>query len=136
MNCTPAPAGGTDAPIAKCPKRKRACAEAQPARLQHPEPTKEPDEATCSICLMALCDGKSGLTHCGHSFHSACLATWMLTCRAHTCPECRAYVGASASMSRMFVTVSDKEQEKDEWPPRKNLRADKAGKRMPRFHGG
>lgn len=42
----------------------------------------------CSICLDPLIDKKtSELQSCGHTFHTHCLDTWLLT--QHTCPLCR-----------------------------------------------
>jgi hypothetical protein len=48
-------------------------------------------EAVCAVCLESLEEGTK-TTACGHSFHGACLDTWL----AHkpSCPVCRADVWA------------------------------------------
>ena len=88
------------------------------------EPSKEESEDLCPICLCELAGSDFGTTSCGHSFHADCLSTWMIQDRRHTCPECRAHVGASASRSRMFAAAGASN----------NVPVLRA--RMPRFHGG
>ena len=92
--------------------------------LRSDPPDKEP-EALCPICLCELSGSDYGTTQCGHSFHTECLSIWMIHDRRHTCPECRAHVGASASRSRMFAATGESH----------NLPVLRAA-RMPRFHGG
>ena len=70
---------------------------------EHAEP--EPVPTSCSICLCELADGISGMTHCGHHFHLECLSRWMQADPRHECPNCRCFLGGSASRSRMFSTV-------------------------------
>lgn len=82
-------------------------------------------EPQCSICLELLVDDDYGTTTCGHSFHAACLARWMIIDRKHSCPECRAHVGASASRSRLFSNKDTQQQ------PRQSDE-----RKWPRFHGG
>ena len=102
-------------------RRREAEASLQSSEVVPPAPAAPAPNAMCSICLEELSEGEFGTTVCGHQFHSACLATWMLRDVRHTCPECRTTIEA-ASRSRMFVTP--------ELQPRRE------GKRMPRFHGG
>jgi len=120
----------TDALISEHLLRKRARErQQQPSRAvapKHEEPAP-PAEETCPICLCGLSDpdlGASGTTVCGHKFHLSCLSTWMAMDHRRTCPECRTFVGGSASKSRMFVADAQRQ-------PRRN-----DDKRMPRFHGG
>ena len=124
---TPAEA---DATIAQRLLRKRTreapepVVEAADTRCAAPEPVQAVEEPMCSICLTELSAADHGTTHCGHKFHSACLASWMLVDRKHSCPECRAHVGASATRSRMFLAEGEQPRQTD------------GTKRMPRFHGG
>jgi hypothetical protein len=96
----------------------------QSTRGPVPRNEREEPEDLCPICLCEL-GSDFGTTHCGHSFHADCLSTWMIQDRRHTCPECRAYVGASASRSRMFAAAGESHNVPVLRPAR-----------MPRFHGG
>lgn len=123
-------AAATDELISERLIRKRARDE-QPSRTvvrKCEETALHQPEETCPICLCGLSDpdaGASGTTVCGHKFHLSCLSTWMAMDQRHTCPECRSYLGGSASRSRMFVAEGAQRQ------PRRS-----DDKRMPRFHGG
>ena len=110
-------------------KRQREEETTTSAVDEQQQQSAEPVEEICSICLSDLDDGPSGTTSCGHKFHTKCLATWMVCCKAHSCPECRTYVGASGSASRMFIA------EETTTPPSQTMRPT-PGKRMPRFAGG
>ena len=106
-------------------KRPLAARPSEEPRQSYP-PDKPPEpEALCPICLCELSGSDYGTTQCGHSFHTECLSIWMIHDRRHTCPECRAHVGASASRSRMFAATGESH----------NLPVLRAA-RMPRFHGG
>ena len=53
------------------------------------------DEAdTCAICLCCegMAAGDTTTLHCGHSFHSGCIARWLK--RSGQCPTCRAFIQA------------------------------------------
>ena len=111
-------------PASEDPQQSRRVIKETKTVLRNEPPNKELEDL-CPICLCELSGSDDfGTTLCGHSFHANCLSTWMIQDRRHTCPECRAYVGASASRSRMFAAAGKSN----------NLPLLRA--RMPRFHGG
>ena len=122
------PTASAQTSIARRLIRKRPLAarpsEEPPNTELRSDPPGEP-EALCPICLCELSGSDFGTTQCGHSFHTECLSIWMIHDRRHTCPECRAHVGASASRSRMFAATGESH----------NIPVLRAA-RMPRFHGG
>ena len=121
------PAASAQTSIARRLIRKRPLAarpSEEPRQSYPPDKPPEP-EALCPICLCELSGSDFGTTQCGHSFHTECLSIWMIHDRRHTCPECRAHVGASASRSRMFAATGEAH----------NLSVRRPA-RMPRFHGG
>lgn len=93
------------------------------------------EEENCSICLCNLSDDDFGTTHCGHRFHTSCLATWMYKDRRHTCPECRTFIGGAGSRSRMFVPPTSGEETPRPDPTSEGT-GKQDGKRPRRFHGG
>lgn len=65
----------------------------------------------CSICYEEMRAGSRHVLGCKHTFHKACLSTWLRT--AHTCPMCRAIipdtvrtrVGGDDSSSTMSAVI-------------------------------
>ncbi|PXF46418.1 NEP1-interacting protein-like 1 [Gracilariopsis chorda] len=60
-------------------------------------------ESMCSICLDSIDVGQSVRTivQCGHSFHSACVKTWLR--RANKCPNCQRTALVHAEKARLDV---------------------------------
>ena len=107
------------------PQRKRTRTSLSQPEAQGND--SSPPGGLCSVCLCDFDDGDGdfGTTHCGHTFHTACLARWMLCDRRHTCPECRSHIASAGSRSRMFVASNEERPQSSH-----------NDKRLPRFHGG
>ncbi|CAN6245486.1 unnamed protein product [Urochloa humidicola] len=71
---------------------KKAAIEALPTVSLDGAASRPGEERECAICLAVFTEGEELrlLPHCAHSFHAACIDTWLA---AHaSCPSCRATV--------------------------------------------
>lgn len=58
------------------------------------------DSGNCAICQESLTSPASRIRHCGHSFHTTCIAEWFT--RSVHCPNCRHDIRESAIPSSSF----------------------------------
>ncbi|CAO2040041.1 unnamed protein product [Urochloa humidicola] len=71
---------------------KKAAIEALPTVSLEGTASRPGEERECAICLAVFAEGDELrlLPHCAHSFHAACIDTWLAT--HASCPSCRATV--------------------------------------------
>ena len=58
----------------------------------------EPTQATCNICLEAICRGDAVVLQCGHVYHMLCVKTLLKHDRR--CPECREIISPPPCTTR------------------------------------
>ncbi|CAL4886178.1 unnamed protein product [Urochloa decumbens] len=101
--------------IATQPPRglKKAAIEALPTvSLEGTASRRGEEERECAICLAVFAEGDELrlLPHCAHSFHAACIDTWLAS--HASCPSCRATVitcrrcGAACGDGDLGVTAA------------------------------
>ncbi|XP_069792672.1 E3 ubiquitin-protein ligase TRAIP isoform X3 [Narcine bancroftii] len=70
-----------------------------------------PIRAYCTICSDYFDNFKDvAAIHCGHTFHSDCLAQWFHSAPSRTCPQCRIQVSARYIVNKLFFDVGEGEQ--------------------------
>ncbi|XP_051873977.1 E3 ubiquitin-protein ligase TRAIP isoform X2 [Pristis pectinata] len=70
-----------------------------------------PIRAYCTICSDYFDNFKDvAAIHCGHTFHSECLAQWFYSAPSRTCPQCRIQVSARYIVNKLFFDVGEGEQ--------------------------
>ncbi|XP_059800574.1 E3 ubiquitin-protein ligase TRAIP isoform X1 [Hypanus sabinus] len=70
-----------------------------------------PIRAYCTICSDYFNNYKDvAAIHCGHTFHSECLAQWFHSAPSRTCPQCRIQVSGRYIINKLFFDISESEQ--------------------------